>query len=652
MTSMRGSAAIALTLLVLGVPHPARAGDLLVSGRHSGQIARYDGTTGAFIGSFTATGGPSSAPAGLAFGSDAALYVASGGADVVGRYDERTGTSLGPFAGTGLDQPSGLAFGPDGHLYVASRADHRVVRFHGVTGALLGTFVAAGSGGLIEPSSLAFGPDGHLYVSSFGSDNILRYDGVTGAFIGAFAAGGGLDGPEGLAFGADGRLYVASSLNHRVVCYSGTTGALVGTFVVAGSGGLASPVGLGFGPDGHLYVSSLGTDQVLRYHKSTGAFLGVFVSTAAGGLDGPAALVFDPVKVVDAAGGGDYTSIQAAVNDLPNPGPRIVKVRAGTYREAVLISRRNTTAVAEGQRIVLTADPDAAPGTVVITPPTERNAVTIDQSRFVTVRGFTLTGATREAIMVRAALSRDVTVDGNDVHHNGSAQASGGIYIGRDNPRVWVVNNLIRENGRNGVFAECGVQSAPKYFVNNTVVRNGFNGFFVGDAMKDEAFLVNNLIAGNGTAPGVTGGRFGVFRESAAPATGPGFRTTVYLRNNMFYGNAGGDIGNVVQTLDAADDDNRTTTGSEAAKCLGGAGSCPTAIAGCTFADCRADHALDDIFADPATGDYRLAATSPAIGAGLASFVGAGAERVPAVDLDGHPRPVAAPPAAGAFETP
>lgn len=34
---------------------------------------------------------------------------------------------------------------------------------------------------------------------------------------------------------------------------------------------------------------------------------------------------------VNRNGSENYTSIQAAVNDLPNPGPRTVIVRAGTY---------------------------------------------------------------------------------------------------------------------------------------------------------------------------------------------------------------------------------------------------------------------------------------------------------------------------------
>jgi hypothetical protein len=105
----------------------------------------------------------------------------------------------------------------------------------------------------------------------------------------------------------------------------------------------------------------------------------------------------------------------------------------------VKISRQNTAAIMESQRIVLMADPEADPGSVVVTPPRHQNTFSIELSKFITLKGFTLTGATREAIYVRGGLSstsRDITLDGNLIHHNGSMSASGGIFVGRENPRT------------------------------------------------------------------------------------------------------------------------------------------------------------------------------------------------------------------------
>jgi Pectinesterase len=148
--------------------------------------------------------------------------------------------------------------------------------------------------------------------------------------------------------------------------------------------------------------------------------------------------------VVDAGGGGDYTTIQAAVNDLPAVGPLIVKIKTGTYHEAVTISRKNASAQTESHRVVLMADPDVPPGSVVVIPPRGRNAFTIERSRFITLKGLTVTGASRDGVHVRGggAANRDITLDSHHLHHNGSASGGSGIFVGRENPRTWVVNNL------------------------------------------------------------------------------------------------------------------------------------------------------------------------------------------------------------------
>ena len=69
-------------------------------------------------------------------------------------------------------------------------------------------------------------------------------------------------------------------------------------------------------------------------------------------------------------------------------------------------------------------------------------------------------------------------------------------------------------------------------------------------------------------------------------------------------GTRGSDIGNVIQTLDDGDDGNRTTLGNEAPSCFGGAGGCPGAIAGCTFADCGAAHPLERDLVDLVDGTF------------------------------------------------
>jgi hypothetical protein len=217
-----------------------------------GWVDHFDGKTGAYLGKFvtddlTQNGGLKN-PQGMLFGPDGNgdgkldLYVASSFEDSsnnnVKRYDGTTGQFLDEFVTTGsggLDHAAGITFGPDGNLYVASGGWGgnggifglaAVLRYEGPTrpdnlppGTFLGTFVQPGSGGLNSPFGLLFGPDGNgdggqdLYVSTWlahgtnfqtkdGTSAILRYDGMNGSFIDAFVPFGsaGMESPGYMAF--------------------------------------------------------------------------------------------------------------------------------------------------------------------------------------------------------------------------------------------------------------------------------------------------------------------------------------------------------------------------------------------------------------------------------------------------------------------
>ncbi len=243
-------------------------------------VLRYDGTTGAFIDNF-AQGGELRSPRGIIFGPDGDLYVAERifiGQDWswegrVARYDGTTGAYLGdfvPLASGGLSIPTALVFGPADHnpnkldLYVVSLGTESVKRYDGTTGAYLGDFVARGSGGLEGPGTMTFGPDGNLFVADFYSSDLAvkRFQGPSGPTPGAYidtfvpAGSGGLQIPSGLIFGPDGNndgqldLYVATLANGNikgsVKRYDGVTGAFIDTFVTRRSGGLEGPALMSF----------------------------------------------------------------------------------------------------------------------------------------------------------------------------------------------------------------------------------------------------------------------------------------------------------------------------------------------------------------------------------------------------------------------
>jgi DNA-binding beta-propeller fold protein YncE len=97
-----------------GVPEVAANPNLFVSGNSSSTVLEYNGTTGAFVGTFVPSGsGGLISPAGLVFGPNGDLFVSSFNTSSVLEYNGTTGAFVSTFAsGGGLSSPFGLVFGP------------------------------------------------------------------------------------------------------------------------------------------------------------------------------------------------------------------------------------------------------------------------------------------------------------------------------------------------------------------------------------------------------------------------------------------------------------------------------------------------------------------------------------------------------------
>jgi hypothetical protein len=77
---------------------------------NTSRILRYDGVSGVFEGVFTITSAP---PFGLVFGPDSHLYVTAPAVDTVVRFNGTTGAPLGTFAsGGGLNNSLFVTFSP------------------------------------------------------------------------------------------------------------------------------------------------------------------------------------------------------------------------------------------------------------------------------------------------------------------------------------------------------------------------------------------------------------------------------------------------------------------------------------------------------------------------------------------------------------
>jgi parallel beta-helix repeat protein len=212
-----------------------------------------------------------------------------------------------------------------------------------------------------------------------------------------------------------------------------------------------------------------------------------------------------------------YQTIQAAVTAAL--AGDTIRVQAGTYQEQINISGKNNVAGAsESDRILIEADPAAPVGSVTLTGAvsqcTNGYAIRLQQSKFITIRGLTITGAGGQAISLMGGNNQNsaIHIERNRIFQNGSSQCSGGITIARGNPDTLILNNLIYANGRNGItFIDA--DGGPHYLIGNTIYANSWSGISV--ARSHEVWLLNNLVFGNGSASGSTGGRFGVKREDS-----------------------------------------------------------------------------------------------------------------------------------------
>jgi sugar lactone lactonase YvrE len=287
-------------------------------------IERFNGTTGAFMGTFAS--GPINGVRTIVF-NGGYMYVASEYTNQVLQYNATTGAYVGVFvtAGSGgISGPYGMTFGPDGNLYVSGRNSNNVVRYNGTTGALLGTFVAAGSGGLGLPEGMTFDPSGsYLYVASSGDANeVLKYNAHTGAYVG-LATSVAVTRPTDVKFGADGLLYVldAGTDSNRILRFT-ENGTYVDDYVPAGSGGMDGGQFMNFGPNGDLYVGTTGNSQILQFGTENEALFTESLSTA----------FAMPVKVNyttadgTALAGTNYTATSGALTFAPGVTSETIRV--------------------------------------------------------------------------------------------------------------------------------------------------------------------------------------------------------------------------------------------------------------------------------------------------------------------------------------
>ncbi len=307
---------IVAALLWISLGATTAFGQLLVSDAASNEVLEFS-LGGSYEKQLIGPANPSSNsnnnlnfPSAMAFGDGTDLFVASQNAGEVLRYNGQTGQYLGVFA-SGLNAPGGLLFdSANNTLYVSEFGQYNgstIDRFNATTGASLGS-IGSGSA-LMGGAGMAIGPDGLLYVSSFSNGSVLRFNPTTGAPAGivpgdpsaTFASGPlTFGGTNSLVFDKTGKLDAVGLFTFDVYQF-GSNGAQLGDLIPYG-GGLVYPCSMLIAPNGDLFVSSLGNNNssdpsaplepgyISEYNINTGAAIDLsFITTSS--IDGRSALL-------------------------------------------------------------------------------------------------------------------------------------------------------------------------------------------------------------------------------------------------------------------------------------------------------------------------------------------------------------------------
>ncbi|SAK66529.1 hypothetical protein AWB78_02417 [Caballeronia calidae] len=328
-------AAVALSALMLSQASNAQA--LFIGDNGDSSVKQYDVSSGNYAGAFV----PSKAhglngPMGMIFTNGQFLVVSqnpapegsTGTTGEVLRFDGTTGTYINKLVSSGDRNapfaPRGIVRGgPGNQYYVAdtvsdSKCANGNVKRYNDNGAYLGNLDLQGfpdPDNVFHPRGLVFGPDGYLYVSSTGcldsklgafdplKGYILRFNANTGKFMNVVASDqtvASLHRPEGLVFDSAGNLWVTSfqadrTDADRILKLDGNTGKLLDELVLAPPNSInrSYAQAIIFGPGGKLYIPIAGNDakttgEVRRCDTATKKCDVIVPSAKAGGAVGQA----------------------------------------------------------------------------------------------------------------------------------------------------------------------------------------------------------------------------------------------------------------------------------------------------------------------------------------------------------------------------
>lgn len=203
---------------------------VLISNLTTGDILRFNATTGEYMNSFASNiGGPTR----MKIGADSLLYVLQwGGNGKVWRFT-LNGSFVDEFTSIGVTTSIGLDWDISGNLYVSSYNGKFVQKFS-PSGEDLGKFI---SSNLAGPTNIWFDATGDLLVNDYNAGSVKRFD-SSGAFKGIFISS--VPQVEGVDFLPNGTILLGVGGTSSVRSYD-PSGNLISTLVAPNTLALKTP---------------------------------------------------------------------------------------------------------------------------------------------------------------------------------------------------------------------------------------------------------------------------------------------------------------------------------------------------------------------------------------------------------------------------
>lgn len=182
------------------------------------------------------------------------------------KYDGKTGAIIGTYL-VG-NNPHGVAVDNNGNIWTANYGDQTVTKINGSTGAVIGTYSVGNN-----PYGVAADSSGNIWVALQGENSVSKIDSSTGKIINTYNVG---ESPHGIAVDENGNVWVANYIGETVSKINVSSG-VVSEYPVSGR-----VEAVAVDKNGNVWVTDSWNRKIYKINNMTGNITGTYNASAVG----------------------------------------------------------------------------------------------------------------------------------------------------------------------------------------------------------------------------------------------------------------------------------------------------------------------------------------------------------------------------------